>query len=123
MEECAVDVKWAYPQIDFQNLAIEARGKFRVEGGLSIHDRKLDGSLRLGVTPEYLAWLPKAEEIFSHREGGYEWTTVRIFGTTAKPEQNLSPRILKMLGQDPGAFLLFFFRQAGEGIENLFSPH
>jgi hypothetical protein len=58
LNDCSFSVGWKYPKIDIENIAIEERGKFRIEGEMSIEQRRLRGTIRLGLTREYLDWLP-----------------------------------------------------------------
>jgi hypothetical protein len=111
LNECSLGFAWKYPKIDINNIAIEERGKFRIEGELSIDQRRLRGMIRLGLTREYLDWLPNPEEVFSRKQNGYLWTNVRLFGTLDDPGQDLSPRIIELFKQSPGAYLGLLFRQ------------
>src|SRR4029453_4279207 len=81
------------------------------EGELSIERRRLRGTIRLGITREYLDWLPNPEEVFSRRESGYLWTNVHLSGTIDDPGQDLSSRIIELFKQSPGAYLGLLFRQ------------
>jgi len=111
LNECSVGFAWKYPKIDINNITIEEKGKFRIEGELSIDQRRLRGLIRLGLTHEYLDWLPNPEEVFSRKQGGYLWTNVRLFGTIDEPGQDLSPRIIELFKESPGAYLGLLFRQ------------
>jgi hypothetical protein len=111
LNECSLGFAWKYPKIDINNISIEERGKFRIEGELSIDQRRLRGMIRLGLTREYLDWLPNPEEVFSRKQGSYLWTDVRLFGTIDDPGQDLSPRIIELFKQSPGAYLGLLFRQ------------
>jgi hypothetical protein len=111
LNDCSFSFGWKYPKIDIENIAIEERGKFRIEGEMSIDQRRLRGTIRLGLTREYLDWLPNPEEVFSRKEGDYLWTNVRLSGTIDDPGQDLSPRIIELFKQSPGAYLRLLFRQ------------
>jgi hypothetical protein len=111
LNDCSLRFGWKYPKIDIKNIAIEERGKFRIEGEISIDQRRLRGTIRLGLTREYLDWLPNPEEVFSQKEGDYLWTNVRLSGTIDDPGQDLSPRIIELFKQSPGAYLGLLFRQ------------
>jgi len=111
LNDCSFSFGWKYPKIDIENIAIEGRGKFRIEGEMSIDQRRLRGTIRLGLTREYLDWLPNPEEVFSRKEGDYLWTNVRLSGTIDDPGQDLSPRIIELFKQSPGAYLRLLFRQ------------
>ena len=111
LNECSFGFGWKYPKIDVKDISIEERGKFRIEGELLIDQRRLRGTIRLGLTREYLDWLPNPEEVFNRKQGGYLWTNVRLFGTLDDPEQDLSPRIIELFKQSPGAYLRLLFGQ------------
>jgi hypothetical protein len=111
LNDCSLSFRWKYPKIDIENIAIEERGKFRIEGEMSIEQRRLRGTIRLGLTREYLDWLPNPEEVFSRKQGGYLWTNVRLSGTIDDPAQDLSPRIIELFKQSPRAYLRLLFRQ------------
>ena len=111
LNECSLTFTWKYPRIDIRDIAIEERGKFRVEGEISIDQRRLGGILRLGLTREYLDWLPNPQEVFNRKQGDYLWTNVHLSGTIDEPGQDLSPRIIELFKQSPGAYLKLLFRQ------------
>ena len=120
LSECAAEVDWDGPKVEIRNLAVEDKGKFRIEGAISIRDKSLGGAIQLGVAREYLEWLPQPEEVFPSEKAGYLWTTVHLSGTTDKPEQDLSPRIVEALKESPGAFLGLIFRQFGGWLKDVF---
>ncbi len=111
LNDCSLGFKWKYPKIDIDNIAIEERGKFRIEGEMSVEQRRLRGTIRLGIPREYLDWLPNPEEVFSRKQDGYLWTNVNLSGTIDDPGQDLSPRIIELFKQSPGAYLRLLFRQ------------
>jgi hypothetical protein len=84
-----------YPKIDIENIAIQERGKFRIDAEMSIEQRRLRGTMRLGLTREYLDWLPNPEEVFSRKQDGILWTNVYLSGTIDDPGQDLSPRTIE----------------------------
>jgi hypothetical protein len=120
LNECSAEVHWESPTLEIRNIAIEDKGKFRVEGLVSAREKSLGGAIRLGVTREYLEWLPHPEEIFARERGGYLWTTVHLSGTIAQPQQDLSPRIVEALKESPGEFLALAFRLFGEWLKDAF---
>jgi hypothetical protein len=111
LNDCSLTFGWRYPKIDIKDIIVEEEGKFRVEGEISIERRRLGGTIRLGIAREYLDWLPNPEEVFSRRQGGYLWTNVHLSGTIDEPGQDLSPRIIELFKESPGAYLRLFFRQ------------
>jgi hypothetical protein len=121
LNDCSLSVGWKYPKIDINNIAIEEKGKFRIEGEISIDQRRLRGTIKLGLTREYLDWLPNPEEVFSRKENGYLWTNVRLFGTIDDPGQDLSPRIIELFKESPGAYLRLLFHQFEGWLKKGFS--
>jgi hypothetical protein len=111
LSDCSLRFGWKYPKIDIENIAIEERGKFRIEGEMSVEQRRLRGTIRLGLTREYLDWLPSPEEVFTRKQDGYLWTNVHLSGTIDDPGQDLSPRIIELFRQSPRAYLRLLFRQ------------
>ena len=112
LTDCSLNFTWRYPSIEIKDIALEEKGKFRVEGDISIDRRALRGVIQLGVARKHLDWLPNPEEIFTPDKGrGYLWTTVRLSGTIDQPQQDLSPRIIELFKESPGAYLQLLFRQ------------
>ena len=111
LNDCSLTFGWRYPKIDIKDIFFEERGKFRIEGEISIERRLLRGTIRLGLTREYLDWLPNPEEVFSRHERGYLWTNVHLSGTIDQPAQDLSSRIIELFKESPGAYLGLLFRQ------------
>ncbi|PYK69468.1 MAG: hypothetical protein DME45_02045, partial [Verrucomicrobia bacterium] len=81
---------------------------------------ELSGAIELGVVRHLLDWLPKPEEVFPREHDGYRWTTVHLSGTTDAPEQDLSPRIVEVLKENPGATLGLLLRRFEEWLKGLF---
>jgi hypothetical protein len=120
LNECSLGLAWRYPEIEIKDIAVEEKEKFRIEGEISIKRRVLRGTMRLGLTREYLAWLPNPEEVFSRRSDGYLWTDVHISGTIDEPKQDLSQRIVELFKESPGAYLGLLFRQFGGWLKKAF---
>jgi hypothetical protein len=117
---CSAELHWQNPTLEIRKIAVEDKGKFRIEGLVSVRKKVLGGALQLGVAREYLEWLPRAEEVFPTGRGGYLWTTVHLSGTIEQPQQDLSPRIIETLKESPGDFLALAFRLFGEWLKNTF---
>jgi len=120
LNDCSLNFAWRYPKIDIKDIAIEEKGKFRVEGAISIDRRSLGGAVRLGLTRQYLDWLPNREEVFNLERSGYLWTTVQLSGTIDEPKQDLSPRIIELFKESPGAYLGLLFRQFEAWLKKVF---
>ena len=123
LNDCSLTFAWRYPQIDIKDIFVEEKGKFRIEGEISIERRRLRGTLTLGLTREYLDWLPNPEEVFSRYQSGYLWTNVHLSGTIDAPAQDLSPRIIELFKESPGAYLGLFFRQFEGWLKKAFGGH
>ena len=120
LDECSLGFAWRYPETDIKDITIEEKGKFRIEGEISVKRRLLRGTIKLGLTREYLDWLPNAEEVFTRRSSGYLWTDVRLSGTIDEPRQDLSQRIIELFKESPGAYLGLLFRQLGDWLKKTF---
>ena len=60
-----------------------------------IEGENLDGQLNIGLPAEVLAKLPSAaSDVFTTNERGMRWAQVRITGTTEKPKEDLSGRLM-----------------------------
>ena len=104
LDECAADAIWEKGEGELKNIAIEDKGKFRIEGTVKFTEDSLGGTVQLGLGRDYLAWMPHPEDVFPRAEGAYLWTAVHLSGTLDKPEQDLSPRLLTAMKESPGAF-------------------
>jgi hypothetical protein len=120
LNECSLAFAWRYPEIEIKDITIEEKGKFRIEGEISVNRRLLRGTIQVGLTREYLDWLPNPEEVFSRRSGGYLWTHVHLSGTIDEPGQDLSQRIIELFKESPGAYLGLMFRQFGDWLKKTF---
>jgi hypothetical protein len=115
---CSGQFWWNYPKEQIKNIVLEDKGKLRIEGEITVHQKSLGGTLQLGVPRPYLAWLPKAEEIFIREDKGYLWTAVHLSGTIDAPQQDLSPRIAEVIKESPAAALRLLFRQIRDWLEH-----
>jgi hypothetical protein len=120
LNECSLSFAWRYPEIDMKDISIEQKNKFRIEGDISVKRRLLRGTIKLGLTREYLDWLPNPEEVFTRRSNGYVWTDVHLSGTLDEPRQDLSQRIIDVFKQSPGAYLGLLFRQFTDWLNKTF---
>jgi hypothetical protein len=113
LDVCGARFRWREGDCELKEIVIEQTGKFRIEGTVSFSDRSLGGTLEIGLSRNYLDWLPHPEEVFSREAGGYLWTTTHLSGTLDSPQQDLSPRLVKALTDSPGALLGATFRALG----------
>ncbi len=123
------DVHWAGENPKLESSSGE--GSFRVRDArienlplleklAELERRMLRGAIKLGVAQQYLDWLPKPEEVFTTKRSGYLWTTVHLSGTVDEPKQDLSPRIVELFKESPGAYLGLLFRQFEAWLEKIF---
>ena len=89
------DWQWQDGRLTLDNLVIASDGAIRAEGKITIDGENLDGLLNIGLPPEVLAKLPgAASDVFTINERGMRWAPVRITGTTNKPKEDLSGRLI-----------------------------
>lgn len=117
LDQCRSHFRWREHACELSDIAIEEKGKFRIEGNISLAPDSLGGALELGVAPEYLDWLPHAGEVFTQRRGDFIWTTMHLSGTLDAPQQDLSPRLLDALKESPGALIGAAFRALGAWLK------
>jgi hypothetical protein len=120
LSNCSAEISWKFPKAEIKNLTIEAGEKIRVEGTVRIERQDLGGTIEFGLAPSLLSWLPNPEEVFPKKQDGYLWTTVHLSGTLDAPRQDLSPRIMAAIKDDPGAALRLFFRELGVWLKGAF---
>jgi len=95
IQEFSGAYSWSAGTLTFTDLILESKGLMRVEGRCELAaDGTLAGTLRVGVTPQTLQWLPGSRErVFTVAENGYLWTPVRLAGTWENPQEDLSARL------------------------------
>lgn len=87
-----------------EKIIIQSNGLLRVEGTLDLMPGDaIEGHFMVGVTPETLRWLPGAQnrvfiESNPHGPPGLNWARVRVAGTRAAPQEDLSARLLGAAG-------------------------
>ena len=113
LNECAARLELEKSDWQIKEVAIEQKGKFRLEGEITLREGSLGGKIQLGMAHPYLAWLPHPEEVFPREADGYLWTTIHLSGTLEKPQQDLSPRLMEALKGSPWAFLGVALREFG----------
>lgn len=89
------DWQWQDGRLMLDNLVIASDGAIRAEGQIAIDGENLDGQLNIGLPAEIIAKLPSAaSDVFNLNERGMRWAQVRISGTTEKPKEDLSGRLV-----------------------------
>jgi hypothetical protein len=120
LNDCSMRFAWRYPTIEIKDIEIEEKGKFRLEGAISVERHSLRGEVKLGLTREYLDWLPNPTEVFNKERSGYLWTTVHLSGSIDHPQQDLSARIVELFKESPTAYLGLLFRQFETWLKKTF---
>ena len=79
---------------EFHDLDLDADGLLRIQGSLSIQDGRIQGALKLGISPSLLQWLPGSPtKIFAEARDGYVWTPLEVSGSLDHPVEDLSARL------------------------------
>ncbi len=95
LQEFSGNYEWTQNVLRITNLVAESKGLLRLEGSCTIAENgNLSGTLRVGVTPQTLQWLPGSRErVFTVTQNGYVWTDVKIGGSLQDLREDLSPRL------------------------------
>lgn len=120
LSEAHTEWRWTKDEIVLNQLVLTSDGLMRLEGRLVIRGQELDGIFRLGLVPNAIAAIPGAESgVFTAGDHGLMWTPLRISGTLANPEEDLTARLiaaagLRLLDQIPetGEQVIKFTRSA-----------
>ncbi len=92
--------RWRKGELILSDLVLASEGLVRLEGGITIRGKSLDGRFRLGLAPGTLATIPGAEtDVFLPGEHGLLWTNLQISGTLDDPEEDLTDRLVAAAGQ------------------------
>lgn len=87
-----------------EKIVVQSNGLLRIEGTLDLlAGEVISGEFMVGVTSEALRWLPGAESgvfVEKNPQGppGLNWARVRVAGTRAAPQEDLSARLLGAAG-------------------------
>lgn len=107
------DWRWKDGQLLLSDLVLSSEGLARLEGSVTISEKRIDGAFRLGLAPGTLASIPGAEtDVFFPGEHGLLWAPLRVTGTLDDPKEDLSER----LANAAGARLFEVIPQTGERV-------
>ena len=100
------------------------KGLLRLEGNCTVAaGGTVDGTLRVGVTPQTLQWLPGSRErVFTVAQGGYVWTNVRISGSLRELREDLSSRLVAAMQDeaiDQGTHVIKELPNAAKGAQGV----
>jgi hypothetical protein len=96
LEECRANYSWRKTAWSLSKIRIRDEGLLCIEGNLHAEGESLAGDLQVGVPPGLLASIPGAEEkVFLPGKEGLLWTPVQISGSTSRPKEDLSGRMIR----------------------------
>lgn len=99
LNEARTEWRWKEGELVLTDLVLASEGLMRIEGGMTLRGREMDGVFRLGLAPGTLATIPGAEtDVFAPGERGLLWTTLRITGTLDDPKEDLTNRLIAAAG-------------------------
>ncbi len=79
---------------ELQDIDLDAEGILRIRGGVSVERDRLSGSLRLGISPSFVQWLPAGRNaLFGEPSEGYVWVPFQLSGSLENPQEDLSTRL------------------------------
>jgi len=98
---------WNQGAMGVKQIDIRAGNALGVKGGFAIDSSsELSGQLWIGAKPEYLQWLPDAQNtVFTRKDEGLVWAKVTLSGTAKKPGQDLGAQVLTQLKRHPLAMV------------------
>jgi|GEM_PF-2678172 len=118
------DLSWTWDQGAMTAKDIDIRGgnDLGVKGNIAIGDSSaLSGVLWIGAKPQYLTWLPDAENtVFNHKEDGLVWARVKLSGTLKKPGQDFTGQIVSQLVKHPAALVALGAKAVSWYVGNIF---
>lgn len=105
--------------LDVEQFSLESQGLFKSHGAFKVlADGVLDGACQVGVSVRVLQWLPAlSAKIFETEHEGFVWTTVKIGGTTTKPNEDLSLRLAKAAAELITAPVKTVLEKSGEATK------
>ncbi|SDU17758.1 hypothetical protein SAMN05444156_2429 [Verrucomicrobium sp. GAS474] len=108
--------RWRDPAADITDIAVEVPGLASLNGNVHVEGGVLSGTIRFGLRPDDLKWLPKhGVTLFPEERDGFRWTEIALSGTIEKPKEDFTPRLRAALFHSPGTLLKL-------GWTELFAP-
>lgn len=106
-----------------RDLVIESRGLLKIEGGFTLRDGRIDGTVQLGVIPSALEWVPGArEKVFTVARDGYLWTPVKLSGLAEHPTEDLTARLVTAAAEASVQAAGESVRKNAQGVIDLVKP-
>jgi len=104
-------------------VVVESNGLLRVEGGFTLRDGTIDGTVQVGVAPATLQWIPGArEKVFTASRDGYLWTPVRLSGPADHPSEDLTARVAAAAVDQSVDAVKESVRENAKGVLDLVTP-
>ncbi len=121
-ERASARCAWDGSVMEINDIDIRCRNRIGVAGSVRVMPGgRLAGKLRVGLAPEDLRQLHGAAEgVFTRREEGLVWATVRVGGTLRKPTQDLGDRLMASAKRRPWSMLQLGLRAASWWLGDLF---
>ena len=99
LTRASADFRRTPARLEISDLVVESEGLIRIEGSYTVENGQIAGDFQVGLTPATLQWIPGSQEqVFTGSRGGYRWTTMKLTGPAAHPEDDLTPRLVAATG-------------------------
>jgi len=100
LSRVSADFRQDGPKLRVTKFFAESEGLIRITGDFTVENSMIDGTFQVGVTPTSLAFIPGSrEKVFMDSHDGYVWTSMRLTGPLDKPNEDLTARLSKALGE------------------------
>ncbi len=111
-------------RVEIRELRVESSGLVKIEGELlTINKGQISGEVQLGVAPATLRLLPGAKSaVFTTERGGYLWTTVRLSGPAAHPQEDLSRRLAAAVVTESAGAVRDTVLEGARGVLDVVTP-
>ena len=99
LSQASANFKQLGGRLEVTQFLAESKGLIRIEGEFTVEKGMIDGRFQVGVTPTSLAFIPGSrEKVFVESKGGYVWTSLKLTGPVNQPNEDLTGRLAKALG-------------------------
>jgi len=99
LTRASADFTHTADRLEVRNLVVESAGLIRIEGAYTVEHGEIAGTFQVGLTPSTLQWIPGSQEqIFTDSRAGYRWTSMKLSGPAAHPDDDLTPRLVAAAG-------------------------
>ena len=101
IDQATSDFVWKNHLLTLQNIDVRKPGVFRIGGTVDIAgDDTIDGRLKLGLPASAVSkWPALQTSVFNVTNEDFAWTDVHVTGTPDALQEDLSPRLLNVGGE------------------------